>query len=840
MERALPWRSTVSLPRVRTLARARALLLVAVLLASGVALSPATLARVPGPPALAPDLGFLPAALQAPLALRLGFQPAALSEVPSAVPVTGSLEFSVRLWPAADSMFLPSPRDAPPLTTAELRAAYAPSASVYAAWAAYLAQFGLVAGPLSSDGMQFFCTGPASAVDRAFSTTVEGGLWDGRAVEFPNPAPSLPSSLANRTLAVLGLESGWSEFTLPFRPLQMTQNLITPDEAHQAYDLSALYNYSGSPHWATNVSVAVVLWGDGYDPSDLSTFFSSYYPGGWPQPSVNAYPVDGAPTPGPAAVSDPSQAPIELTLDIEWSGSTAPGATIDAVYAPDGPASDGYSPSDVSLSQALSTAVGLSGVVVVSMSFATIDGADTSLQAAFESTFSSASRTGITFVAASGDNGGAQRSGGSCTSTPQPQYPAASPQVLAVGGTAPVLDVSVTGQVTGIDNEPAWNGSGGGYALDYGVPSWQQGVGAIAGGGHRGIPDVAGPAAYNFLFFGGNTRVGDGTSFAAPFWGGIVAEMDAIRGTPFGFIDPRLYAIAQAEPNGTVARALVDITAGSNCIDSAMPGWDAVTGWGSPRALLLYQDLVSSYVLLNLTLSAGSVPPGGSLTASALVLNASNFRPLANLEVQFSSGSEAGYAGPCGGTFSSASGTTDANGTVSVPLSFASCYIGSHASVTATILEGGFFGSNSTSVTVNLLGLAGFLAIITQFPYNVVAFLLIVLVAVLIGRSLSHRAKRKAAVARIRSAGTAAPSTVARPAAPPPPIRAAAPSAGAARPPPGPPVPPPASSAAPPSPPAAGNCAVCGFPLDPALTFCPRCGSFRAVAPAAPPSPPPQ
>ncbi|HEV2449922.1 MAG TPA: S8 family serine peptidase, partial [Thermoplasmata archaeon] len=516
-------------------------------------------------------------------------------------------------------------------------------------------------------------------------------------------------------------------------------------------------------------------------------------------------------------------------------------------YAPDGPASDGYSPSDVALSQALSTAVGLNGVVVVSMSFATIDGADTSLQAAFESTFSSASKSGITFVAASGDNGGAQRSGGACTSTPQPQYPAASPQVLAVGGTAPVLDVSVTGQITGIDNEPAWNGSGGGYALDYGVPSWQQGVAAITGAGHRGIPDVAGPAAYNFLYFGGNMRVGDGTSFAAPFWGGIVAEMDAIRGTPFGFLDPRMYAIAQAEPNGTVARALVDITSGSNCIDSAAPGWDAVTGWGTPRALLLYQDLVSSYVLLNLTLSAGSVPPGGSLTASALVSNASNFRPLANLVVQFSSSSEAGYAGPCGGTFSSASGTTNASGSVSVPLSFASCYIGSHASITATILEGGFFGSNSTSVTVNLLGLAGFLAIITQFPYNVIAFLLIVLAAVLIGRSLSHRARRRTAVARIRSAGAVAPTATARsmPAAPPPRMAPTAP--GPARPPPPPPPAAPRSLAAstpaassPPPPPAVGNCAVCGFPLDPALTFCPRCGSFRPPSTRAAPPPPPQ
>jgi kumamolisin len=853
MERGLPWPSSMHFPGRPSHRRALALLLVAALALSGTTLAAGAVARSPPAPVAASSFGVLPAALEAPLADRLGFEPAAASEVPYAVPVRGELEFSVRLWPSQGSMFLPRPTGAAPLTSSEVRADFAPAPGVYAAWQSYLAGFGIAAGPLSADGMQFFSTAPAPAVDRAFSTTVEQGSWQGRSVEFPEPAPSLPAPLAASALAVLGLESGWSEFTLPFHPLQTTENLITPDEAHDAYGLSGLYNYSGSSHWATSVSVAVLLWGDGYDPSDLSTFFSRYYPGGWPLPNVVPNPVDGAPSPGPGAVSDPSQAPIELTLDIEWAGSTAPGATVDAVYAPDGPSSNNYSPSDVSLDHALSTAVGLGGVVVVSMSFATVDGADTSLQAAFESTFASATQSGITFVAASGDNGGAERSGGSCTTTPQPQYPAASGQVLAVGGTAPVLDVSVTGQVTGIDNEPAWNGSGGGYSVDYGVPSWQQGVPAVTAAGHRGIPDVAGPAAYNFLYFGGTTRVGDGTSFAAPFWGGIVAEMVAIRGTPFGLLDPRLYAIGQAEPNGTVAPGLVDITAGSNCIDSAGPGWDPVTGWGTPRAMLLYEDLVSSYVRLNLTLGTSTVAPGGSLTANALVLNTSTFHPLANLEVTFTSSSEAGYAGPCGGTFTSASGTTDANGTVSVSLSVSSCYIGSHASVVATILEGGYFGSNQTSVTVNLLGLAGFLAIITQFPYNVIAFVLIVLAAVVIGRSLSHRAKRKAAVARIRAAGTPAPAA-ARPSSP-----AGPPAAGPApaRTPPPPPTasttgPPPPASMAPRAPPPApaprppiappGLCSVCGFPLDPALSFCPRCGTYLpapTTSPSAPPSPPP-
>jgi kumamolisin len=766
----------------------------------------------------------------------MGFEPSAIEAVLGAHALAGPLEISVRLLPSSNSMFLPRPPFAPALSVVELRAMYAPSSTIYASWVAYLNSFGLSVAPLTPDGMQFSAQGPVSGFDRAFATTIYSGVEGSRVVQFPSPAPVLPADLSSTVAAVLGLSSGWSEFTLPFAPLQMTKNLITPNDAHDAYQVSALYNYSGSPHWATSVSIAVVLWGDGYDESDISTFFSQYYPGGWPLPTVQPYPVDGAPSPSPSAVSDPSQAPVELTLDIEWAGSTAPGATIDAVYAPDGPSTNNYSPTDVSLDHALTQAVGISGVEVVSMSFATSDQADPSLQAAFESTFASATTQGITFVAASGDNGGAARANGACTTTPQPEYPAASPQVLAVGGTAPVVDVSLSGTVTGIDSEPAWNGSGGGYALDYATPSWQSSISA-GSGGHRGIPDVSGPAALDFLYFGGTTRQGDGTSFAAPFWAGIIGEMDAIRGTPFGFLDPRIYSIAAAEPNGTVADSLVDITAGANCLSAAGPGWDSVTGWGSPRAVLLYEDLVGSYVHLNLSVTPGSVSPGQSLTASVLVTNASSNAPLTNLLVQFSSGSTNGYEGPCGGTFSTANGTTNANGTVTVSLGVSSCYLGSHASISASLLQGGFFGSNTTSVTVNLIGLAAFLTFIEQFPFNILTFALIILAAVLIGRSISNRSKRRAAARRVATAGA---------------VRPAAPAVGAPRsatsPTTGPAVPPAgavtaARTTAPVAKvtvaPVASTCAVCGFALDPALTFCPRCGSYRSVsAPkGAPPSP---
>ena len=147
--------------------------------------------------------------------------------------------------------------------------------------------------------------------------------------------------------SVTGLSSGFVTFSLPAGlpsgaalasggPAQGSSDLITPAIAREIYDFSSLYNVSGTARYATGQEIALLLWGEGYAPSDLTTFFSSDYPSNFPLPKIEPFPVDGAPPPSPNAPSDPSKAPQELTLDMEWAGSMAPGATFDAVYAPTG------------------------------------------------------------------------------------------------------------------------------------------------------------------------------------------------------------------------------------------------------------------------------------------------------------------------------------------------------------------------------------------------------------------------------------------------------------------------------------------------------------------------
>jgi subtilase family serine protease len=85
-------------------------------------------------------------------------------------------------------------------------------------------------------------------------------------------------------------------------------------------------------------------------------------------------------------------------------------------------------------------------------------------------------------------------------------------------------------------------------------------------------------------------RPATGTSAAAPFWAGLVALADQFAHRPLGFINPAIYRIAGTSQYRQVFH---DVTTGDNRFVvptttitgyHAGPGWDAVTGWGSPNA----------------------------------------------------------------------------------------------------------------------------------------------------------------------------------------------------------------------------------------------------------------
>ncbi|KAF8256922.1 subtilisin-like protein [Lactarius quietus] len=178
-----------------------------------------------------------------------------------------------------------------------------------------------------------------------------------------------------------------------------------------------------------------------------------------------------------------------------------------------------------------------------------------------------------------------------------PKFPASCPYVTSVGGT--------TGGTVSTDQGPevAAFFSGGGFSNYFPRPLYQKDAvldflkelgGQYAGmynAGGRGIPDIS-AQAINFLYIKRNElfRV-SGTSSAVPTAAGIISLLnDYLLSTdrpPLGFLNPLLY--------GNLRPAMNDITSGSNpgCNTpgfSAIPGWDPVTGLGTPDFLNL-QDL---------------------------------------------------------------------------------------------------------------------------------------------------------------------------------------------------------------------------------------------------------
>jgi subtilase family serine protease len=105
--------------------------------------------------------------------------------------------------------------------------------------------------------------------------------------------------------------------------------------------------------------------------------------------------------------------------------------------------------------------------------------------------------------------------------------------------------------------------------------------------------DAGQPGLAIVVASGGGTSIipSGGTSASAPLWGGLMALADQYAHHDLGFVNPAIYRIARSS---SYHKAFHDITTGNN--DSAIvtvagyqaaPGWDPVTGWGSPNAQVL-------------------------------------------------------------------------------------------------------------------------------------------------------------------------------------------------------------------------------------------------------------
>lgn len=346
-----------------------------------------------------------------------------------------------------------------------------------------------------------------------------------------------------------------------------------PDQLRSAYDVGA-----GDGHGAT---IATIQF-SGWQPRDAHVFARAagidLQPG-----QITTIPVAGAQPDQP----DGAGGDFEVAFDVQAALGAAPAARQRVYVAPN------TLVGAVAVYDAVATDAERIGLTAVSISWGACEQATSpQLVPSLEQSLARMVAAGTTVFAASGDAGAY----GCGASDPRPavDYPAASPSVVAVGGTT-------LRRERGSWVETAWSdpaartGTGGGLSTLFPRPVWQPGTGP------RAVPDLAAVAdpQTGIGVYGpdadGRRRwlVGGGTSGAAPLLaGGLASALSGLgRTLGVGRLHVPLYAAAR---DGVGVR---DVTRGDNLRHLAGPGHDLATGLGSPQWAALAPRLLQPHVL---------------------------------------------------------------------------------------------------------------------------------------------------------------------------------------------------------------------------------------------------
>ncbi len=425
-------------------------------------------------------------------------------------------------------------------------------------------------------------------IEDSLQTSMVPVTRDGITYMSAKTVPSLPADIGENVHAIVGLQPfrrANKHFRRCFQvsgnrvalaDAQPTQNVANsppyyPKEIAQAYGAANLA-VTGS-----NQVIAILI--DTFpNDSDLTSF--------WSATGVNAslsqiqkINVQNGALPAPEG---------EETLDVSWSSGIAPGATI-RIYAT---GSLSFTALDMGLDQIIADLPTIAGLNQLSISLGLGElymggaGGEVAVQHAKLLKLAAA---GVNVFVSTGDAGSnPDQTGHSPTGPLQPEYESTDTAVIAVGGTTLVLNPDGS-----TASEVGWSSGGGGRSTLFPRQAWQAGQGVPAGS-DRLVPDVCAVADPNtgayLVLQGSPTQIG-GTSWSAPVWAGFCALMNEARAnagaSPLPYLNPLLYPLL-----GT--QAFQDITSGSNGAYSAGPGYDLVTGLGSPNVGALIQQLVSA------------------------------------------------------------------------------------------------------------------------------------------------------------------------------------------------------------------------------------------------------
>ena len=428
------------------------------------------------------------------------------------------------------------------------------------------------------------------------------------------------------------------------------------------YDFAAIYNVASV--WGslgvdgTGQNIAVIARSN-LSLSDVSAFRSNY---GLSPTSVNV--VLNGPDPGILTATGDD---IEVSLDAEWSGAVAKGATVNVVVSKDTAISDGIDLSNL-------YAVDNNVAPVITLSYGGCEQDNGSFNSYYNNLWQQAVAQGISVFVSAGDSGSAGCDDPSSTSPARGGFGVnglgSSPYDVAVGGTefnengndasywsasnAPITRASALGYIPEVVwNESAYVSSGnagnglwaggGGVSIVYPTPSWQTGPGIPAsdpgttGRHHRYVPDVSLTAADHDGYLvrsGGVLYRVSGTSASTPSFAGIMALVNQFTNARNGNPNPLLYSLAQSNPG-----IFHDATSGTNAVPcaagpfsgnlscsgpsvapgvgtmggySAGPGYDLATGLGSVDAYQLVTNWAGNSSGTGGGTGGGSGGSGGS------------------------------------------------------------------------------------------------------------------------------------------------------------------------------------------------------------------------------------